>query len=296
MFTSKLPALIVPKTHKFLNCSVLSSCKFYHNSATLYKKKQSSENVTDSPKCREYQEKLDRCPKLTEAFRCCKPLFKKAEPKCKEQTTFDDYQEACKKIANQRRSFLQDVREKTCSVLNELNSYVETTKQNEEAQLEKLSSGNKARLSELMSLDVSLGSVKRKCVLSLNHQIRQRIETLRCDLMARTRKVKEMVECIERDALICVGRAGSLMKSCQKCKNVQALQECIKENSESATAMLDDGLKCIQERLKVIDKYKQDVMKYYNAVSAEAIKAHSRENELFTNYLDDCICVLRKKR
>ncbi|XP_076654857.1 uncharacterized protein LOC143360149 [Halictus rubicundus] len=147
-----------------------------------------------------------------------------------------------------------------------------------------------------MSLDVSFGSVKRKCALYFNHRSRQHIQTLRCDLMARIRKVTKLAERIERDALICADRAEFLVRSCRKCKNVQALQECMKENSDSATKILEDGSKCAEDSLKEIVAYKQNIIKYYKAVSAEAIKTYSKENAMFTKYLDDCICALTKKR
>nr|XP_033338112.1 uncharacterized protein LOC117227201 [Megalopta genalis] len=290
MFTAKLAAHIISKTYKFPNVFRVSTRNLIHNGTALH---QSNKNAThSSPKCEEYREKLKKCPKLTESVLCCKRFFQKEvypQPECKEQTTLDEYTKLRESIRSRGDAFLKTVKERSTSAINELNGYIASMKHKEESQLKRLRSVNEEKLNRLMGLDVAIATKKRERAMSMNDRARMHLETLRCDLIARTIRLVEMAERVERDTVICIGQAESLVKSCGKCKDVKKLQTCLKENADTATMKLEDGLRYANVSLKEIEAYKQAVIKYYAPLSSDAISAYSKESDKFSKYLDDCI-------
>lgn len=85
MFISKLQSLLyrrVPVNRQIHNnvTTLYFICKSPCKKTTNGK----SQNAKDiSPKCKEYQDKLAKCPKPTFEELCCKPLFAKPNPKVK---------------------------------------------------------------------------------------------------------------------------------------------------------------------------------------------------------------------
>ncbi|XP_078037555.1 uncharacterized protein LOC144470378 [Augochlora pura] len=295
MFTSKLAAQIISKTCKYPNFLRVSTRNLSHNGTGLY---QSEKSVTSSSKCEEYQEKVNKCPRLKESVMCCRRFFQKEvypQPKCKEQTTLEDYTKLREKIRAQGDAFLKTVKERSSSAINELNGYIASAKHKEEAQLRRLSSTNEEKLKRLMGLDVAFATKQRECVLSMNHRTQLHLETLRCDLIARTIRLVKMAERVEQDTMICIGQAESLVKACGKCRDVQQLKACLKENDDAATVKLENGLKCANVSLEEIEAYKLSIIKYYAVLSSDAVSTYSKESEKFSKYLDNCIFAITGK-
>lgn len=196
-------------------------------------------------------------------------------------------------ITGHAKSILKSVQEESKSILDRFKNDIEVAKTTDEVQLQEFSRKIKERLEEILTLDPSSGSLKRKCALSLNYQIRHAFNNLQCDIVPKAKRVEEILEILERDILICIDRARSLILFCRKCKDPQALTKCIEENADYAKQILDEAFKNAQVSLRKVEALKQETLQCHKTAVAEMIEIYRKKHKVFLEHLDKCIITIR---
>lgn len=115
---------------------------------------------------------------------------------------------------------------------------------------------------------------------------------MQCDIVPKVEKIKETLKILERDVLICVDNARSLILNCRKCKNPQALNKCIEENADTAKQILDETLKSVQDNLHKVEAVRQETLNYHEKKIAEVIEIYRVKYKVFLKHLDKCISII----
>lgn len=208
----------------------------------------------------------------------------------------EKYEKAYEYIKKRKKSILKDIRSDLNHILVKLYEAVELMRNNEEQQLQEFSRPIEARLEQLISLDLSCGSQKRKCAMILNHNVQQAFGKLRSDIVPKVTRIEEMLKNLESDLLICIGRVESLMSSCQKCKNYLELAKSTEENEYNAKQILDQTATHALIRLNEIETYKRNTLQYHETMMNQITKKHREKNKDFLEQLDKCILAVKNKK
>ncbi|XP_076245356.1 uncharacterized protein LOC143185913 [Calliopsis andreniformis] len=211
---------------------------------------------------------------------------------CKTKS-IETYEQVYEDITNHAKSILKNIEAESKFILNRCKNDVEVLKNKKEAQLQEFSHSVKERLDKLSILDPSAASLKRKCALSLNYQVRQAFTNAQCDIVPKIEKIKQTLKILERDVLICIDRAKTLVALCRKCNNPQRLDKCIEENTETAKQILNDAHKSVQVRLNKIEALRQETLQYHTATTAEVTAIYSKKYKTFLKHLDKCIFTIK---
>lgn len=191
------------------------------------------------------------------------------------------------------KSILKKVQEESKSIVGRFKKDIEVAKSTDEVQLQEFSRKIKQRLEEILTLDPSSGSLKRKCALSLNYQIHHAFNNLQCDIVPKAKRVEEILQILERDILICIDRAKSLIVFCRKCKDPQALTKCIEDNADYAKQILDEASENAQVSLRKAEALKQDTLQCHKTAVAEIVEIYRKKHKVFLEHLDKCISTIR---
>ncbi|XP_076759798.1 uncharacterized protein LOC143428643 [Xylocopa sonorina] len=291
-----LAKLIVPITRKIhTDISQLSPRGRRCDSSVLCKTSRKVERQKVVPKCKEYQEKLAKCFRSPSGL-CRGKRFSGAQPKCEMRSAVDDYQRAYESVTNRARSILADAQNETKSTLDQLTKDIKVSKNNEQIQLEQFLDNIKKTLQKLLALDPSCGSLKRKSAMSLGHQVCQAFDNVECDIVPQVKRIERMIEKLQRDVLGNIERAKSLILSCRKCVNPQALTKCIEENASYAEKILDKTTENTRVNLKKIEALQREVFKYHKATIIEISRKYRKECDAFLQHLNDCISAIRNQK
>lgn len=205
------------------------------------------------------------------------------------KSVVDDYGKVHENLTNQAKSILTNFQNESSSILSNLKKNIEISKNNEEKRLEEFSRDVKKRIQKLLVLDPPFGSCKRKSAMLLQHQARQAFNNIQCDVLPRIKRIQCIIDNLERDVLISIDRAKSLILSCRKCKNSDALEKCIEENGKYAEKILEKTSEGVRFGLNKIDKVQREILDYHKATMIDLMKAYRKKNDALLEHLDNCI-------
>ncbi|XP_033307090.1 uncharacterized protein LOC117209318 [Bombus bifarius] len=287
---------IVPVIRRIHTNIIKYSVQGKQCSKTLCKRPQDVKKETILSKCKKYQEDLAKCPKISKEQRCCKKLFAKPPPKCKERSVVDVYQKAYENVTKQSNAILNNIQNESKSMFVQLTKDIELSKNNEQVLVSGILHDIKKTLQKLLAVDPSFGSMKRKSAMSLNHEVRQAFENVEYDVVPRIKRIKVNIECLERDVLVCIDRAKSLILSCRKCKTPQALAKCIEENAVYAEKILDKTSQNAQTGLDKIESLQRGILEYHKASLTNVSQTCRKKGEAFLEHLNNCVTAAKNEQ
>ncbi|XP_012136180.2 uncharacterized protein LOC105661941 [Megachile rotundata] len=286
---------IAPVTRKFhVGIPNVSLRNSLHSNNVSQRKPQDIKKALAPSKCEEYRDKLAKCPKPRKRQ---KWQFFQPKPKvCKVESVADNYKKARQEIADRTKLILTNFQDESRSVLDKFKKNLEISKNVEEKQLDELSNDVKKKVQKLIVLNPPFGSCKRKSIMLFEYRNRQAFNELQCGFLPQIRRVQYIIDNSQRDIQVTLDRARSLILSCRKCKDHEALKKCIEEKANYAEKILDKTSQNMKLNLDKIDKIQLEILEYHKEIMAEFMKEYRKKNKELLEHLDNCIYNIKNKR
>ncbi|XP_011694277.1 PREDICTED: uncharacterized protein LOC105453776 [Wasmannia auropunctata] len=247
---------------------------------------------------KQYQKRLEQCPKPSFAQLCCKKLFSKSnnKPECKAITIGDDYIKARQCLKLRVEDLIKFVEDETQLIANDVKSRLDSNRATRATQLEYLLTKTTGKLDEVMKLNGAYGIWMRKKTLLLNDEIKRSFDAVERAIGPNEKRIASMLAKLRSDVSDSVESAEKNLVACRKHDLPLDLARCTKERSDEATRMLDRMNEEACRKLKEIAKFRETVLRTHEITTQETIEINRKKTTDLLRLMKKCIVQLKKSK
>lgn len=180
------------------------------------------------------------------------------------------------------------------SIATDLKNRSRSSKIDNAARLRELFEKTTSKLDKLMSMDVSYGCWMRRETLLLNDEMRRSFDALERAFALNAEHIGLMLKNLRCDVSSRVERAERSIVACRKHDAPSVFAECVKEQLEEATKLLDRTNEEARLKLGEIAKFREAAVTANEKTTTEVIETNRKRATEMSDYLDRCIVQLKK--